>query len=70
MVGAVDGLSSNGYVNGGSSGALEEKVDELRRLFGKADGDPLRIVGVGAGAWGSVFAAMLAFVVLKSGESL
>ncbi|KAB1224933.1 putative glycerol-3-phosphate dehydrogenase [NAD(+)] 2, cytosolic [Morella rubra] len=39
--------------------ALEEKVDELRRLMGKADNDPLRIVGVGAGAWGSVFAAML-----------
>ncbi|CAI9102905.1 OLC1v1001280C4 [Oldenlandia corymbosa var. corymbosa] len=59
MVGDVAELSSNGYVNGGGNGALEEKVDELRRLFGKVDGDPLRIVGVGAGAWGSVFAAML-----------
>ncbi|KAG7033505.1 putative glycerol-3-phosphate dehydrogenase [NAD(+)] 2, cytosolic, partial [Cucurbita argyrosperma subsp. argyrosperma] len=38
---------------------FEEKLDELRRLLGKSDGDPLRIVGVGAGAWGSVFAALL-----------
>ncbi|KAB1222371.1 putative glycerol-3-phosphate dehydrogenase [NAD(+)] 1, cytosolic [Morella rubra] len=38
---------------------LEEKLDELRHILGKADGDPLRIVGVGAGAWGSVFAALL-----------
>ncbi|CAI0439676.1 unnamed protein product [Linum tenue] len=44
--------------NGANSGQ-EEKLDELRRLLGKADGDPLRIVGVGAGAWGSVFAALL-----------
>ena len=43
-------------VNGGS---LEEKLDEIRQLMGKVDGDPLRIVGVGAGAWGSVFTAML-----------
>ncbi|KAL2461181.1 Glycerol-3-phosphate dehydrogenase [NAD(+)] GPDHC1 [Abeliophyllum distichum] len=49
---------SNGLVQSGN-GSLEEKIDEIRRLFGKADGDPLRIVGVGAGAWGSVFAAML-----------
>ncbi|KAK2637010.1 hypothetical protein Ddye_031802 [Dipteronia dyeriana] len=27
--------------------------------MGKADGDPLRIVGIGAGAWGSVFTTML-----------
>ncbi|KAH9331101.1 hypothetical protein KI387_003209, partial [Taxus chinensis] len=32
---------------------------ELRRVMNKAPDDPLRIVGVGAGAWGSVFAAML-----------
>jgi glycerol-3-phosphate dehydrogenase (NAD+) len=38
---------------------VEEKLDELRRQLGKADGDPLRIVGVGAGAWGSVFCALL-----------
>ncbi|WVY99747.1 hypothetical protein V8G54_025817, partial [Vigna mungo] len=34
-------------------------VDEIRELIGKVEGDPLRIVGVGAGAWGSVFIAML-----------
>ncbi|CAA0837921.1 Glycerol-3-phosphate dehydrogenase [Striga hermonthica] len=42
-----------------ANGALEAKIDDLRQLFGKADGDPLRITGVGAGAWGSVFTAML-----------
>ncbi|KAG5539138.1 hypothetical protein RHGRI_019631 [Rhododendron griersonianum] len=41
------------------NGHTEEKLDELRCLLGKADGDPLRIVGVGAGAWGSVFLALL-----------
>ncbi|KAJ6794871.1 putative glycerol-3-phosphate dehydrogenase [NAD(+)] 1, cytosolic [Iris pallida] len=38
---------------------VEEKLDELRSLLGKSDGDLLKIVGVGAGAWGSVFAALL-----------
>lgn len=38
---------------------MEERVDELRHHLGKSEGDVLRIVGVGAGAWGSVFAAML-----------
>nr|GMD59578.1 probable glycerol-3-phosphate dehydrogenase [NAD(+)] 1, cytosolic [Ipomoea batatas] len=57
MVGAAEGESNRVYLNGSVS--IEEKVDELRLLFGKADGDPLRIVGVGAGAWGSVFIAML-----------
>ncbi|XP_019186052.1 PREDICTED: probable glycerol-3-phosphate dehydrogenase [NAD(+)] 1, cytosolic [Ipomoea nil] len=57
MVGATEGESNRVYLNGSVS--IEEKVDELRVLFGKADGDPLRIVGVGAGAWGSVFIAML-----------
>ncbi|KAF2323792.1 hypothetical protein GH714_036943 [Hevea brasiliensis] len=42
-----------------SNGALEHKLDELRHLIGKAEGDPLRIVGIGAGAWGSVFTALL-----------
>jgi glycerol-3-phosphate dehydrogenase (NAD+) len=37
----------------------EARLQELRELLGKADGDPLRVVGVGAGAWGSVFLAML-----------
>ncbi|KAJ7547595.1 hypothetical protein O6H91_08G093700 [Diphasiastrum complanatum] len=39
--------------------SASEGVAELRELFGKAPGDPLRVVGVGAGAWGSVFVAML-----------
>ncbi|XP_058107255.1 probable glycerol-3-phosphate dehydrogenase [NAD(+)] 1, cytosolic [Magnolia sinica] len=55
--GKLNHVHSNGSING-SNGA-EEKLDELRRLLGKSDGDPLRIVGVGAGAWGSVFTAML-----------
>ncbi|KAE8724360.1 FAD-binding domain-containing family protein [Hibiscus syriacus] len=42
-----------------SNDSVEEKLDELRRLMGKTEGDPLRIVGVGAGAWGSVFTALL-----------
>lgn len=49
----------NVHSNGSVNGALEGKLDELRRILGKAEGDPLRIVGVGAGAWGSVFIAML-----------
>ncbi|KAL7204579.1 hypothetical protein ACSBR2_017620 [Camellia fascicularis] len=62
MVESTTGISENVYPNGlihNSNGSTEEKVDELRRLLGKADGDTLRIVAVGAGAWGSVFAAML-----------
>ncbi|OEL37815.1 putative glycerol-3-phosphate dehydrogenase [NAD(+)] 2, cytosolic [Dichanthelium oligosanthes] len=53
------------YANGGAAAAAAaavasgEKLDELRRLLGKSDGDPLRLVGVGAGAWGSVFCALL-----------
>ncbi|KAE8038314.1 hypothetical protein FH972_010838 [Carpinus fangiana] len=61
MIGATE-VMPNADSNGSilkSNGALEEKVDELRRLLGKAESDPLRIVAVGAGAWGSVFAAML-----------
>lgn len=50
-------LLSHGSVQ--NFNGLEGKLDELRRIVGKADGDPLRIVGVGAGAWGSVFAAVL-----------
>ncbi|KAJ9685535.1 hypothetical protein PVL29_017536 [Vitis rotundifolia] len=62
MVGTTEGMANSGYSNGSvqnSNGVQEEKLDELRRLIGKAEGDPMRIVGVGAGAWGSVFAAML-----------
>lgn len=58
----VDTIDRNSQTNGSiqnSNATMEEKLDDLRRLFGKADGDPLRIVGVGAGAWGSVFIAML-----------
>ncbi|KAK4749457.1 hypothetical protein SAY87_026906 [Trapa incisa] len=50
-------MRSNGSILNGN--CSEEKLDELRRVLGKVDGDPLRIVGVGAGAWGSVFAALL-----------
>ncbi|MCO5552416.1 hypothetical protein L7F22_005927 [Adiantum nelumboides] len=39
--------------------SAEERLAEFRKIIGKAEGDPLRIVGVGAGAWGSVFVAML-----------
>ncbi|KAF9688728.1 hypothetical protein SADUNF_Sadunf01G0018300 [Salix dunnii] len=49
---------SNGSVQN-LNGVLEQKLDELRALIGKAEGDPLRIVGIGAGAWGSVFTASL-----------
>lgn len=51
-------LNTNGPTQS-TSCSLEEKVDEIRGLFNKSESDPLRIVGVGAGAWGSVFAAML-----------
>ncbi|XP_020113853.1 probable glycerol-3-phosphate dehydrogenase [NAD(+)] 1, cytosolic [Ananas comosus] len=61
MVGTVEGVHSSPYANGSShhSNGVEEKLDELRRLLGKSEGDLLKIVGVGAGAWGSVFAALL-----------
>ncbi|XP_024983310.1 glycerol-3-phosphate dehydrogenase [NAD(+)] GPDHC1, cytosolic-like isoform X1 [Cynara cardunculus var. scolymus] len=63
MVGTeIEGSTNNAHANGlvqNTNGSLEEKVDELRKLLGKTDDDPLRIVSVGAGAWGSVFAAML-----------
>lgn len=56
-MGVVHHAYSNGSVQ--NCNGLEEKLDDLRALLGKADGDPLRIVSVGAGAWGSVFAALL-----------
>ncbi|XVE90794.1 hypothetical protein DITRI_Ditri20bG0105400 [Diplodiscus trichospermus] len=62
MVDGAKEMNKNFHANGlihNSNGSLEEKLDELRHLMGKAEGDPLRIVGVGAGAWGSVFTAML-----------
>ncbi|XVE99884.1 hypothetical protein REPUB_Repub03eG0240000 [Reevesia pubescens] len=62
MVGTVEAMNQNVHSNvliQNSNGALEEKLDELRHLMGKVEGDPLRIVGIGAGAWGSVFTALL-----------
>lgn len=61
MVGSIEVTSNYSYSNGvvQSSNASEDKLDELRRYLGKADGDLLKIVGVGGGAWGSVFAALL-----------
>ncbi|KAK8953417.1 putative glycerol-3-phosphate dehydrogenase [NAD(+)] 1, cytosolic [Platanthera guangdongensis] len=61
MVSSVQGedgsMHSNGSVH--NSNGAEEKLDEFRSLLGKSDGDLLKIVSVGAGAWGSVFAALL-----------
>jgi hypothetical protein len=58
--------SSNGYLNHEVAkkvahvvGFGEDRVTELWSLLGKVDGDALRIVGIGAGAWGSVFIALL-----------
>ncbi|XP_014498797.1 probable glycerol-3-phosphate dehydrogenase [NAD(+)] 1, cytosolic [Vigna radiata var. radiata] len=59
MVGSITNAHSNFSLLNVNGGSLEEKVDEIRELIGKVEGDPLRIVGVGAGAWGSVFIAML-----------
>lgn len=61
MVGNIEVMMSNVYSNGAISvnNGLEEKLDEFREVLGKSDGDLLKIVGVGAGAWGSVFAALL-----------
>lgn len=60
MTATVDGVKySREWLVKPSNDSVEERLEELRRLLGKAEGDPLRIVGVGAGAWGSVFVAML-----------
>lgn len=56
-MGGIEEMADNMQSN--QNGFLEEKLDELRAIMGKAEDDPLRIVGVGAGAWGSVFLAML-----------
>lgn len=50
-------IHSNGSIR--NSVGAEERLDEFRTLLGKSDGDLLKIVGIGAGAWGSVFAALL-----------
>ncbi|RZC80643.1 hypothetical protein C5167_043220 [Papaver somniferum] len=55
----MDGSSEGLNDSGNNLAVAEEKLDELRRLLGKAEGDQLNIVGIGAGAWGSVFAALL-----------
>lgn len=52
--------AGNGSIGDSADSALvEAKLDLLRKLFNKRDDDQLRIVGVGAGAWGSVFIAQL-----------
>ncbi len=58
--------SSNGYLNHGVTkkvahvvGFGEDRVTELRSLLGKVNGDALHIIGIGAGAWGSIFIALL-----------
>ena len=44
------GVVHNGYSNGSvgvqNCNGVEEKLDCLRRLIGKGDGDPLRIVSI------------------------
>lgn len=66
MVGTIDApidttaTNTNGsHLHHTNGSTVEEKLDELRALLGKTDGNPLKIVGVGAGAWGSVFCALL-----------
>ncbi|XAR68479.1 Glycerol-3-phosphate dehydrogenase (NAD(+)) [Bertholletia excelsa] len=61
VAGSIKVMNHGVYLNGPihNHNGLEEKLDELRQVIGKSDGDLLRIVGVGAGAWGSVFAALL-----------
>lgn len=49
----------NGEAGHAKTSVAEDKLEEFRRLLGKSSGDVLKIVGVGAGAWGSVFAALL-----------
>ncbi|XP_078159008.1 6-phosphogluconate dehydrogenase family protein [Carex rostrata] len=51
--------SNGSSQSNGSSATSEERLDEFRHRLGKSEGDLLKIVGIGAGAWGSVFAALL-----------
>eukprot|EP00850_Spirogloea_muscicola_P015965 SM000126S26341 [mRNA] locus=s126:231338:234489:- [translate_table: standard] len=55
----ADGAPVANGVKAARSGDASDRLDELRELFGKAPGDPLRVVGVGAGAWGCVFIGMI-----------
>lgn len=57
MQGELGSIHSNGSNH--NSNGTEERLDEFRSLLGKSDGDLLKVVGIGAGAWGSVFAALL-----------
>ncbi|KAH0469038.1 hypothetical protein IEQ34_002270 [Dendrobium chrysotoxum] len=61
MVSSVQGEHGSMHSNGSTynSNGTEERLDEFRSVLGKSDGDLLKIVGIGAGAWGSVFAALL-----------
>ncbi|KAL0926866.1 hypothetical protein M5K25_003119 [Dendrobium thyrsiflorum] len=61
MVSSVQGEHGSIHSNGSTynSNGTEERLDEFRSILGKSDGDLLKIVGIGAGAWGSVFAALL-----------
>lgn len=62
MVGTVDGAHGSPQSNGSAhchSNGTEERLEELRRFLGKSEGDLLKIVGVGAGAWGTVFTALM-----------
>lgn len=64
MVGTEIEGSNNAYDSSSiqpnnNNGSLEEKVNEIRKLFNKSNDDPLRIVSIGAGAWGSVFTSMI-----------
>lgn len=61
MVGSIEVTNNNSYPNGPiqNQNGFEDKLNELRKFIGKCDSDLLKIVGIGAGAWGSVFAALL-----------
>ncbi|KAL6498463.1 hypothetical protein OROHE_026560 [Orobanche hederae] len=63
MVGSIEVTNNNSYSypNGPiqNQNGFEDKLNELRKFIGKCDSDLLKIVGIGAGAWGSVFAALL-----------
>ncbi|XP_020590080.1 probable glycerol-3-phosphate dehydrogenase [NAD(+)] 1, cytosolic [Phalaenopsis equestris] len=61
MVSSAQGEHGSFHSNGSisNSNGTEERLDEFRSLLGKPNGDLLKIVSIGAGAWGSVFAALL-----------
>ncbi|WOL17127.1 putative glycerol-3-phosphate dehydrogenase [Canna indica] len=61
MVGSIDCARASPHSNASAHypNGEEERLDEFRRLIGKTNGDLLKIVGVGAGTWGTIFAALL-----------